>query len=287
MSFNWRQLPDSEMEKHFNPRAAVPDTEARLEGFIARSAAARAQMPGRYDLRYGDRPKETLDLHVPEANRGNAPLVMFIHGGYWRALDKSDHSFVVPPMLDSGAIVANINYDLCPTITLDEMVDEIANAVHYCSDNAESWGADPNNLYLFGHSAGAHLSAEMLLSGILRDRSAAWSIQGVAAITGIYEPEVILHVSVNEEAQIAKATAAGRNCLTRDFALKPKMVVAVGGDEPEGWIAQSAAFADVCTHAGLVTHYETVPGCNHFTVLERAISPGTSANKAVFGLWQR
>lgn len=287
MNFNWRDLPASEMEKHFNPRAAVTDTQARLDDFAARSTAARARIPGRYDLRFGTRPKETLDLHAPEDGRRDRPLVIFIHGGFWRGLDKSDHSFVAPPILDSGAVLANINYDLCPTVSLDDIVDEIGNAVHYCSEHARDWGANPRDMYLFGHSAGAHLAAEMLLTGGLWDRPAGWGIEGVAALTGVYEPEVILGVTVNEEAQIERDTAVGRNCLTREFVLKPEMLVAVGEDEPKGWIEQSRHYAEVCRHAGLTTHFQLVPGANHFSVLDKALEAGNALHEAVFGLWQR
>jgi arylformamidase len=287
MSVDWRDLSDEEMEKQFNPRAAVADTEQRLEDFIARSQAARDRIPGDYDLRYGPGPKETLDVHRTPNGR-DRPLVLFIHGGYWRGLDKADHSFVAPPLLDTGAVVANVNYDLCPDITLDHMVQEIARAVRFCHAQAPAWGADPGQLYLFGHSAGAHLSAEMLLAGALDpDDPAGRSIQGVAAITGVYEPEVILRVTVNEEAQIDADTARARNCLDRRFLLAPEIVVAAGGAEPPGWIAQSRAFADACEGAGLPVRYLSAPGCNHFSVLDAALDPGLELGRAVADLWAR
>ena len=108
----------------------------------------------------------------------------------------------------------------------------------------------------------------------------------VAALTGVYEPEVILGVSVNEEAQIDCDTALARNCLNRRFTLSPKTLVAVGADEPAGWIGQSRAFHRVCMAAGLNAALTVVPGANHLTVLERALAPGDSLNDAVFGLWQ-
>ena len=285
-TFDWRSLPPAEMEQHFNPRVANPNASELLEDFVARSAEARERIPGRYDIRYGERPNETLDLHVPEGAEPGSPLVLFIHGGYWRALDKSDHSLVAPPLMDAGAIVANVNYDLCPTITLDEMVEEIANAVRFCRDHAASWGADPDALYLFGHSAGAHLAARMLQREWLAEELPAHGIRGVAAITGVYEPEVILSVTVNDEAQISPGTAARQNCLGRDFVLRPKMLIAVGGDEPEGWRAQSAAFAEDCRNARLDTDFVVVEGANHFSVLDRALERDNPLHEAIAGLWR-
>ena len=146
MTFDWRSLSAEQMEQQFNPRVAVADAQARLDVYAARSAAARESIPGEYDLRFGEGEKETLDLHRPAGRTERVPLLLFVHGGYWRALDKSDHSFVVPPLLDAGVAVANINYDLCPTVTLDTMVEQMARALAFCQRNAADWGADPDHL---------------------------------------------------------------------------------------------------------------------------------------------
>lgn len=285
MTFNWRELPPQALEQHFNPRVACADAQAHLDRFTARSAEARKHVPGDYDVRYGTRPKETLDVHAPHGAGGSAPLVLFVHGGYWRALDKADHIFVVPPLLASGAVVANVNYDLCPAVSLDVIVEEIAAAVHFCHTRAREWGADPDALYLVGHSAGAHLAAAMLQRDAASHGLPEGCIRGVAAITGIYEPSVILGVSVNQEARIDATTAARHDCLSRPFTLTPRMLVAVGGAEPEGWQAQSRDFAAACERSGLSTRLMVAPGANHFTVLEQALESGKPLNRALLGLW--
>lgn len=286
MSFNWRGLDREEMERHFNPRVACPDAQAFLEEFARDSARARETLPGQYDLRYGERPKETLDVHVPDGERRDRALVLFIHGGYWRALDKSDHSFVVPPLLASGAVVVNINYDLCPTVSLDVIVDEIAGAVRFCHANATRWGADPNALFLVGHSAGAHLAAAMLQRPWSDDELAPGAIRGVAGLTGVYEPQVILDVSVNEEAQIDEFSAARNDCVARSFTHKPPVLLAVGADEPNGWIGQTDAFAAHCSASGVPAERLLVRDANHFTVLQRAVDPDHELGQAVIGLWR-
>lgn len=285
-SFNWRDLTPPDLEQHFNPRVAVPDAQQCLERFAQRSAEARKHIPGRYDLRYGPGPKATLDLHVP-TGRGRAhPLVVFMHGGYWRALDKSDHSFVVPPILDAGAAVVNLNYDLCPHVTLDEMVEAIATALRFCHAHAARWQADPDHIILLGHSAGAHLAAAMLQRSWPESELRATAIRAVVALTGIYEPEVILGISVNAEARISADVAARHGCLQRPFTLHPRMLVAAGGDEPEGWTSQSEAFAAHCLAQGLSTEVQLVGGANHFTILERAIENGDPLRDAIFALWR-
>ena len=128
-AFNWREQPAEVLEQHYNPRAAIADAQEHIDGYTQRSATAREHIEGTYDLRFGDNPKETLDLHKAG---DQSPLLIFIHGGFWRALDKSDHSFVVPFFLDAGISVANINYDLCPDVTLDVIVEEMRRALPYC-----------------------------------------------------------------------------------------------------------------------------------------------------------
>ena len=285
MTFDWRELSPQQMECHFNPRAAISDAQQLLESFVGRSKSARDKVNGIYDIRYGANAKETLDIHQPQGVNTMHPLVIFIHGGYWRGLDKSDHSFVAPPILDSGAILANVNYDLCPTVTLDTIVEEIANALRFCHANASSWGADPQALYLFGHSAGAHLVAEMMLYDWSGDESLKTSIRGAVALTGVYEPEVILSVSVNEEACVSPDTARRRNCLNRALTLRPPTVIAAGSDEPDGWMAQSIAFHARCLRHNLDASLHVCKDANHFTVLDHALDNATDVGSAVFSLW--
>lgn len=283
MTFDWRNLPGDVVERHFNPRNTVPDPQALLDGYARKSAETRNEIRGRYDLRYGKGEKETLDLHLP-CGAPNGTLVVFIHGGYWRGLDKSDHSFVVPTFTEAGAVLANVNYDLCPSVTLDVMVGEIERAVLYCHGNAREWGADPARLFLVGHSAGAHLAASMLIDDWSRHGLPAGPIRGLVGLTGIYEPEVILRVSINEEARIAPEVAARHDCLARPPRGNARVLLAAGGDEPQGWIDQTRAYAAVCASAGLDAECVIVEGVNHFSLLERALTGGTPLNRSIHAL---
>ena len=283
MTFDWRNLPNDDVERHFNPRNTVPDPQALLDEYARKSAETRNGIRGRYDLRYGKAEKETLDLHLPYG-APNGTLVVFIHGGYWRGLDKSDHSFVVPTFTEAGTVLANVNYDLCPSVTLDTMVEEIERAVLYCHGNAREWGADPARLFLVGHSAGAHLAASMLINDWSRHDLPAGPIRGLVGLTGIYEPEVILRVSVNEEARIAPEVAVRHDCLARPPRGNARVLVAAGGGEPQGWIDQTRAYAAVCASAGLDTECVIVEGVNHFSLLERAVTGGTPLNRSIHAL---
>src|SRR5207253_2152006 len=114
------------VERQYNLRAAFPDHLAWFERWAADSEKARSRLDNVLDVRYGRGPKQTLDL-FPAANpRG---LLLFLHGGYWRALDKADHSFIAPEFVARGIGVAVVNYDLCPDVGIARIVDECREGV--------------------------------------------------------------------------------------------------------------------------------------------------------------
>lgn len=288
MAIDWREMSDETVQAHFNPRIAAADAEASLARYASSSAEAREALAGtcevEEDLRYGPDPKQTFDLYRPHGD-GARPLVIFIHGGYWRALDKSDHSFVVPPLVAAGAVVVNLNYDLCPDITLDRMCAQIVEGVRHCQDKAPGWGADRDRTVLIGHSAGAHLAARVLNAPEDALGRPADLVAAVAAISGVYEPEVVLRLpTVNEQAQITADVARRNDCLTTPPSGRARLAVWAGGDEPEGWVDQSRRYADLAAGQGMECSFFELPGTDHFTVLERSFETDSAGWKAILGL---
>ncbi|MGB7299807.1 MAG: alpha/beta hydrolase [Burkholderiaceae bacterium] len=272
MQPRWTELPPDQLESIYNPRAASPNVAQGLARRKAESEAASRSLAGRcqvtQDLRYGSGEKETLDLYQsPQLAGAAAPLAVFLHGGYWRGGDKSEATLVVPALLDAGAVVANVNYDLCPVVSLDAMVAQVIRAVRYCHANASKWHANPDRLLLMGHSAGAHLAARVMNSPADEHGFPADAVASVVAITGIYDPEVITKISVNDEAQIDVQTARRNECLNRPPNGRARYAVWAGGDEPPGWVEQSRLYAEVVRAAGFECEYFEVPGADHFTVL--------------------
>ncbi len=272
MTFDWRVETQANIEAHFNPRVAVPEALELMAEMIARSRQVRDRLGGQYDLHYGEGEKQTFDL-FPAANDsfGNPPPAqIFIHGGYWRAFDKGDHSVCAEAIVNRGISHISLNYDLCPDVSLSRIVEQIYAAIHYIHSHAGELGIDADRLYLCGHSAGAHLAAMML--------SQAWPngcpIEGIVAISGIYEPEPVLQVSINHEIGLDVDNARANDVLKSKLIETPPVVVAVGGDEPEGWRQQSHAFADHCQAAGIDCQMVEVPGRNHFTVVDSFSTAG-------------
>lgn len=284
MAFDWRQHDSAALEPHFNPRVAIGEQSALklIAGFTERSARARETLEGEYGIRYGERPKMTLDFH-PATRSGSGsppPPLFFIHGGFWRALDKDDHSFVAPGFVEAGIAVANVNYDLCPSVSVDDIVREIREAFAFVYAHAAEWGADPNRIVIAGHSAGAHLCAMLMSHDWPRAGLPADAIKACAAISGIYEPGAVQRISVQNDVRLTDESAARNDAIAHPPLVGCPVLAPVGGDEPEGWQQQTHAFAAVCPNAEVLI----VPGANHFTVVDACVTPGNEAFDRIVAL---
>lgn len=290
----WQQIAPENLESIYNPRAASANVQAGIDRRISDSKSASQLLAGKchsnIDLRYGEGAKQTLDLYRPLTTPTQpAPLAIFIHGGYWRAGDKNESTLVVPALLNAGAVVANVNYDLCPNISLDTMVEQIIGAVRYCYAHAPGWHASQKRLLLIGHSAGAHLAARVMNATPNSDDHdtddlPANLVSAVVAISGIYEPEIITHISVNEEAQIDKATARRNDCLINPPLGNARYLVIAGSDEPAGWIDQSLLYAECVKAAGNECEFLVLSNTDHFTVSCETFIDASSAFSKIMSL---
>jgi len=228
-------LPAEFVEREYNLRAAFPDHPQWFARWGADSEAARARLEGSLNLRYGSGPRQMIDLFPAAQPRG---ALLFIHGGYWRALDKRDHSFVAPPLVAQGIGVAVINYDLCPDVSIAHIVDECREAVAWLWREGTRYGVPAERLVVAGHSAGGHLAAMLVAT----DWSALGSPSGLAgatAISGVFDLEPLIQVSFNADLKLDRARARA----VSPIHLRPRssvpMLVAAGAEETSEFIRQS------------------------------------------------
>lgn len=265
------QLSPDELEAQMNPRIAVPEAEDYIADYVQRSAEARERLGGRIDVAYGDTPLQAVDV-FPAAD-GGAPIHIFIHGGYWRALDKSANSFVAEALVQAGATAVMLNHDLCPAVTLDDIVGQVCKAIAWVHGNAGNLNGDPNRIFVSGHSAGAHLAMMALAHDWESDGLPPNLIKGAVGVSGVYELAPILRTSVNADVRLTDDMAA-RNSPTRHPPVtSAPLVVAVGQQEPEAFIDQSKDFHQACMNAGLDSQYLECPGDDHFSVLYTLANP--------------
>lgn len=184
-------------EAHLTRRAAL----ALLGGAVATTACEQlsfvaANLPaslGAYvrhpDISYGDAPQQRLDVYVPtRPAQASRPLVVFWHGGRWTFGDKNEYRFVAEALCEIDCVAVLPNYRHYPLVRLAGFMDDAARAARWGAAHAMAFGADPNRVYLMGHSAGAHMAALLTLDGrYFAAQGGAPALAGLIGLSGPYD----------------------------------------------------------------------------------------------------
>jgi arylformamidase len=262
-------------ESAYNPRLAVPQYADHFERWRKKSAVARAALSGYLDVSYGPHPMEKLDIF--RAKGQSRALLVFIHGGYWRALDKSDHSFVAVPFVERGVTMALPNYALAPSVHVQDIVLQVLQACAWLHRNGPNFGAPAGKLFVSGHSAGGHLTT-MALAALWPEFSADLPrkvVQGGLSISGVYDVVPIMHTpSVNVDARLTPVEARRISPALMPPATDAPLYTAVGGKEQEGFHLQNKLIRE--KWKSVAKDDLACPDDNHFTILERLATPDTA-----------
>jgi arylformamidase len=272
----YRGMDRAALDRQYELARTVADLEAYIARWQRESAAARAALPCELDVPYGPTRDERLDVF---AAGERAPVVVFVHGGYWRRLHKDDCSYVAPAYAAAGATTVVPNYALCPNVTITEIVRQIRAALAWVHDRIGGFGGDPERIYVVGHSAGAHLAAMALLTDWPGDYDRpADLVKGVAAISGIFDLEPIRLCFLNEVLGLTEDEARWMSPIGERPTGDPALLVAVGALETEEFKRQSEEYlAAAGRGTGLILR-----GQNHFDTADRLAQPSTPLARAIF-----
>ena len=269
-----RGVKPRELDRQYNARAAIPEHPEIFARWAESSAAARDALPCETDFYYGPKPSQTLDLFPPK--RPGAPLLVFIHGGWWRSLDKRDFSFIAPPFVAAGAAVALINYSLAPQARLEDIVREALAACAWCWRNAGSFGADPDRLHVAGHSAGGHLAA-MTLAADWRAYAADLPprlFKSGLAVSGVYDLEPVADTPfLKQDLRLSRRAARKASPVRYTPPHGVPLHTAVGEHESAEFHRQTGMIREAWPQCAAGHH--TLEGHNHLTVMDALADPAS------------
>jgi len=278
-------LTPEEVERGYNLRAALPDHPRWFERYAALSAAAVARFAPKRDLRYGPGPKETLDLFVPPSEA--SATFVFIHGGYWRALDKSDFSFVATPFVERGIATAVVNYDLCPQVPIATIVDECRRAIAWLAAVGTTHGASARRIVVSGHSAGGHLAATMLATDWSAHGVANDPIVGAVSLSGVHDLAPMVQFSYNVDLKLDEAEAARLSPIHLAPRSHAPLLIAAGADETSEFLRQSQLLWNrwPANRPPGMSGPLFVPARNHFSVVADYADASTELTRRTLALF--
>jgi arylformamidase len=282
----FRDYDQAELDRQLNLRARWPEHPQYFERWARDSAAVRGRLAkggdSRLDLPYGADPAETLDF-FPAAGAKPTPLLAFIHGGYWQALDKGDYSYMAPAFTARGVAFASLNYGLAPTTKIGPMIGQVRRALAWLYRHAAELNIDPARIVVAGHSAGGHLAAMAAATDwtALDGGLPAALLAGAVPISGVYDLEPIRLSYHNKVLGIAAGEAAPWSPLHNLPERALPLLLAVGSEETGEFLRQQAEYATALHARGLAVREVGMAGLNHFSAVDALADTGHALHDAV------
>ncbi len=264
----FRYYDQAELDRQYFIRGTVEDLDAILEAYSRRTAEVRQRIPCHLDMAYGGGVDERLDIYPSQApTEAGAPVFVFIHGGFWRALSAADSGFMAEAFSQQGACVVSINYALAPQASMDDIVQQCRNALVWIYQHIRDYGGDPDRIYVGGSSAGGHLAGMMLADGwTARAGVPGLQVRGGLLLSGLYDLEPLLETHVNAWARMDRESARRNSPIRHLPAQGVPLIFSYAPNETEEFKRQTESYLAACAASGAVCQFVAAPGTNHFDI---------------------
>jgi len=268
-------------DKEYDTRGRVPEHLAILGRMAedAKNYRAAAVAAGRADLdvSYGPSPRQIVDIFWSPAGK-EAPVAVFIHGGFWRALQPSAFSQVAAGLNGNGVTVVLAGYDLCPQVSIATIVAQIQQACVFL------WKRFGKRLLVHGHSAGGHLTGCCFATDWPKLGAPADLVPAAMGISGLYDLLPMVQTAMNADFKLDDEEARRVSPLNWPAPTSGTFDAVVGGTESDEFLRQSRTIVEAWGKAGIATRYEAPAGANHFTVIEPLADPTSAMVKRLVAL---
>jgi arylformamidase len=279
----WRSWSLAQREREYSPSSCAPASAAIIAEYASRSRQAERNLPCQKNLRWGDGPNETFDFFP--AACPDAPLLLFIHGGYWQELSKNDSLFVAPDCVANGIAYAAIDYTLAPRASIGAIVDQCRRAVASLHRQAATLGFEHRRLFVAGSSAGAHLAAMLLVRGWHETYGVGEDvIAGAVLLSGICDLAPLIGTYIDAPLHLTFADVTALSPIRLPHGRPVPAIVAWGEFETGEFKRQSRDYAEKLRVEGFpVSEFETT-GTNHVDVVFGLADRTTTLGRATLKL---
>ena len=273
---NTNQADLVRLNREYSPSSCIDDINIYIQQYISLSDKAKTlastENTLHADLQYGESETQRLDLYMPSQSP-KATLMVYIHGGYWQELSKEESSFAATNFQQHGFHFAVLDYTLAPKASLTEIVEENRQAIAWLYAEAAKFGYNPEQIYVCGSSAGAHLAMMMLQSNWsdyvvgYQGRYTGNVIKGVCAVSGVYDLQPLVDTYVNEPLKMDVTEAQKNSPLLLPLPKAVPIIIAFGDNETSEFKRQSKVMAEKLCTQGFDVQYQEIVGRNHFDVI--------------------
>ncbi|MEL7243686.1 MAG: alpha/beta hydrolase [Cyanobacteria bacterium J06573_2] len=257
----------AQLDAQYSPQKSGIDSAAYMDWYTTNSAKVRSELSCELNIPFGYTRAEHLDIFpAPEPQ---APIMVFIHGGYWMMASSKEFSFVAKGMVSAGITTVVINYELCPKVTIDEIVRQTRAAIAWVYQNAESFGGDPNRIYVSGHSAGGHLTAMSMITKWESDYGLPNNlIKAGCAISGLFDLMPFPYTWLQPKIQLTWGQVLRNSPIRHIPNIAGSLIVTYGEKETSEFHRQSQDFLNAWLNKDLQGECLIQPGKNHFTAID-------------------
>ena len=281
----WRDFDQAELDRQYNSRGTVPDHMVYVRDYAERTRAAKASLAWK-ELRYGDGPTDKLDLYSP--SRPGAPVLVFLHGGDWRALTKEESGFAAPAYVAAGATFVAPDFSLVPEATIPGIGAQVRRALAWLWRNVAAHGGDPAKIFIAGHSSGANLVSQQLTTDWAREFHApADLVKGAVFMSGLGDLEPVRLSFRNQWHKLDEAMVAEASLLRRRPGTACPMILSAGEHETADYKRQGREVAAWWAAQGNRAQFFELAGRNHFDAVLEWADPKSGlfrASLAMMGL---
>ncbi len=255
------------LDREYDVEGIHPDFDSVVKRYLGLSETARGSLEARFDLPFGPTRDEHVDLY-PGQGDGPRPVLVFVHGGYWRILSSKEFALVAPGPVAHGIDVVVTNYSLAPKVTIDEITRQGRAALAWVYEHAASWGGDPERIFVAGHSAGGQQVAMLLETDWVGEYGLpADVIKGAIAISGVFDLRPLPYTLFAPALQLSRRTVEVQSPALRVPPAAAPLLITWGADETAEFRRQSEDYLAACLEAGVDAVGYPQPGADHFQAI--------------------